>query len=69
MKNQKNTHASRIPIDHQMIQVRVEVNGVSDCIIFIAVDTIIETCINARTTTIFTFDDSCGPDDAAAAHD
>lgn len=60
----ENTYASRIPIDHQMIQIRAEVDGVGDCVILIAINTIIETCVNARA-----FDDSCGPDVAAAAHD
>lgn len=51
-----------------MIQMRTKINGMGYRIVLIAINTIIETCINARTT-IFTVDNSCGPDDATAAHD
>lgn len=49
-----------------MIQFGAELDGMSYCIIFIAINAIIEARINA--ITIFTFDNSCGPDDATVAH-
>lgn len=67
-----------MPIDNQMIQIRAEFDGVSNCIISDAIDAMVETGVYARiitaaatatTTATVSFNNSCGPDDAVAVCD